>query len=106
MICCFQFLDAKKRRKRSRPLVLHKKKRRLLPFVPTKDPAQRLKQMGSLATALTALNIEFCDHLTYLPGMAPRSANRAELENGDMQVSDNHFSIDFVPLEMDQYLTG
>ncbi|WVZ18543.1 hypothetical protein V8G54_005865 [Vigna mungo] len=78
--------DAKKRRKRSRPLVLHKKKRRLLPFVPTKDPAQRLKQMGSLASALTALNIEFCDHLTYLPGMAPRSANRAELENGDMQI--------------------
>ncbi|KHN31131.1 Histone-lysine N-methyltransferase ATXR5-like protein, partial [Glycine soja] len=77
--------DAKKRRKRSRPLVLHKKKRRLLPFVPTKDPAQRLKQMGSLASALTALNLEFSDHLTYLPGMAPRSANQASLENGGMQ---------------------
>lgn len=62
--------------------------------------------MGSLASALTALSIEFCDHLTYLPGMAPRSANRAELENGDMQVSANHFSIDFVSLEMDLFQTG
>ncbi|TKY73854.1 Histone-lysine N-methyltransferase ATXR5 [Spatholobus suberectus] len=78
--------DAKKRRKRSAPLVLHKKKRRLLPFIPTKDPAQRLKQMGSLASALTALNMEFSDHLTYLPGMAPRSANQATLENGGMQI--------------------
>ncbi|KAL9313835.1 hypothetical protein ACSQ67_019287 [Phaseolus vulgaris] len=78
--------EAKKRRKRSRPLVLHKKKRRLLPFVPTKDPVQRLKQMGSLASALTASNIEFCDHLTYSPGMAPRSANRSAFENGDMQI--------------------
>ncbi|RDX58297.1 putative Histone-lysine N-methyltransferase ATXR5, partial [Mucuna pruriens] len=78
--------DAKKRRKRSGPLVLHKKKRRLLPFVPTKDPAQRLKQMGSLASALTALNMEFSDHLTYMPGMAPSSANQATLENGGMQV--------------------
>ncbi|XP_020203608.1 probable Histone-lysine N-methyltransferase ATXR5 [Cajanus cajan] len=77
--------DAKKRRKRSRPLVLQKKKRRLLPYVPTEDPDQRMKQMGSLATALTALNIEFSDHLTYLPGMAPRSANQALLEDGGMQ---------------------
>lgn len=78
--------DAKKRRKRSRPLVLQKKKRRLLPFIPTKDPAQRMKQMSSLASALTALNMEFSDHLTYMPGMAPRSANKAALENGGMQV--------------------
>lgn len=78
--------DAKKRRRRSRPLVLHKKKRRLLPFIPTKDPAQRMKQMTSLASALTALDIEFSDHLTYMPGMAPRSANNAKLEDGGMQV--------------------
>ncbi|KAL2638896.1 hypothetical protein AAZX31_06G144800 [Glycine max] len=77
--------DAKKRKKCSRPLVLHKKKRRLLPFVPTKDLNRRLKQMGSLASALTALNMEFSDHLTYLPGMAPRCANQALLENGGMQ---------------------
>ena len=48
--------------------------------------------MGSLASALTALNLEFSDHLTYLPGMAPRSANQASLENGGMQVSTNYFS--------------
>jgi len=100
-----ELLEAKKRRKRSRPLVLHKKKRRLLPFVPTKDPVQRLKQMGSLASALTASNIEFCDHLTYSPGMAPRSANRSAFENGDMQVSTNNF-FHFLSLEMDLYQTG
>ncbi|RZC07643.1 putative Histone-lysine N-methyltransferase ATXR5 isoform B [Glycine soja] len=32
-----------------------------------------------------ALNMEFSDHLTYLPGMAPRCANQALLENGGMQ---------------------
>ncbi|OIW15355.1 hypothetical protein TanjilG_26728 [Lupinus angustifolius] len=79
-------LDARKRRKRSGPRIVQKKKRRLLPFVPSEDPAQRLKQMGSLASALTALNIEFSDHLTYLPGMAPRSANEAGLESGGMQI--------------------
>ncbi|XP_027339201.1 probable Histone-lysine N-methyltransferase ATXR5 isoform X1 [Abrus precatorius] len=78
--------DAKKRRKRSGSLVLQKKKRRLLPFVPTKDSARRLNQMRSLASALTALRMEFSDHLTYLPGMAPRSANQSTLENGGMQV--------------------
>ncbi|CAL0327580.1 unnamed protein product [Lupinus luteus] len=78
--------DARKRRKRSGPRIVQKKKRRILPFVPSEDPAQRLKQMGSLASALTALNIEFSDHLTYLPGMAPRSANDAGLESGGMQI--------------------
>jgi len=48
--------------------------------------------MGSLASALTALNMEFSDHLTYLPGMAPRCANQALLENGGMQVSTDYFS--------------
>lgn len=43
--------------------------------------------MGSLASALLALNMKFSDHLTYMPGMAPRSANQAYLENGGMQVS-------------------
>ncbi|KAF7834169.1 putative Histone-lysine N-methyltransferase ATXR5 [Senna tora] len=78
--------DAKKRRKRSRSLVLQKRRRRLIPFIPTEDPAQRLKQMGSLASALTALNMEFSDDLTYMTGMAPRSANQAMFENGGMQV--------------------
>ncbi|CAL0319691.1 unnamed protein product [Lupinus luteus] len=78
--------DTKRRKRRSGPRIVQKKKRRILPFVPSEDPAQRLKQMGSLASALTALNMEFSDHLTYLPEMAPRSANEASLESGGMQV--------------------
>ncbi|KAI3776798.1 hypothetical protein L1987_46588 [Smallanthus sonchifolius] len=42
--------------------------------------------MGSLASALTSLNLEFSDELTYPPGMAPESANKATLENSRMQV--------------------
>ncbi|EHA8589025.1 putative Histone-lysine N-methyltransferase ATXR5 [Cocos nucifera] len=67
-------------------LVMHKKRRRILPFTPTENPARRLEQMGSLATALTALEMEFSNELTYMPGMAPRSANQAILEKGGMQV--------------------
>ncbi|KAK4585497.1 hypothetical protein RGQ29_022951 [Quercus rubra] len=78
--------DARKRRRRSGSLVLQKKRRRLLPFVPTEDTSQRLKQMSSLASALTALHMEFSDDLTYMPDMAPRSANKAKFENGGMQV--------------------
>ena len=63
-----------------------KKRRRLLPFRPSEDPDRRLKQMGSLATALTTLKMEFSDDLTYVPGMASRSANQAEFEDGGMQV--------------------
>ncbi|GMY12420.1 probable Histone-lysine N-methyltransferase ATXR5 isoform X3 [Fagus crenata] len=83
---CSSDQDARKRRRRSGSLVLQKKRRRLLPFVPTEDPSRRLKQMGSLASALTALHMEFSDDLTYMPGMAPRSANQAKFENGGMQV--------------------
>lgn len=43
--------------------------------------------MASLATALTATNTEFSNDLTYMPGMAPRSANRAAFEQGGMQVT-------------------
>jgi hypothetical protein len=43
--------------------------------------------MASLASALKALNMEFSNHLTYFPGMAPKSVNRSILENGGMQVS-------------------
>ncbi|EOX92476.1 Histone-lysine N-methyltransferase ATXR5 isoform 2 [Theobroma cacao] len=78
--------DTRKRRRRSRSLVLLKKRRRLLPFIPSEDPNQRLNQMGTLASALTALQMEFSDDLTYSPGMAPRSANQAKFENGGMQV--------------------
>lgn len=42
--------------------------------------------MASLATALTATGTEFSNELTYVPGMAPRSANRAALEQEGMQV--------------------
>ncbi|KAM7274765.1 hypothetical protein ACFE04_016631 [Oxalis oulophora] len=79
--------DTRKRRKRSRPLVFPKRRRRLLPCVPSEDPAQRLEQMQSLATALTAVHMEFTDDLIYRPGMARRSANEASFENGGcMQV--------------------
>ncbi|KAF8411670.1 hypothetical protein HHK36_004228 [Tetracentron sinense] len=83
---CAYSPDARKRRRRSGSLVMYKKRRRLLPFIPTENPARRLEQMGSLATALTALKMEFSDDLTYMPGMAPRSANQARFEKGGMQV--------------------
>lgn len=63
-----------------------KKKRKLLPFTPTEDPKRRLEQMASLATALTATKAAFSNELTYMPGMAPRSANLPALEHGGMQV--------------------
>ena len=66
--------------------MISKKRRRLLPFNPSEEPARRLEQMASLATALTATRTEFSNELTYRPGMAPRSANRAALELGGMQV--------------------
>ncbi|XP_077243112.1 TRITHORAX-RELATED PROTEIN 6 [Tasmannia lanceolata] len=78
--------DNRKKRKRLGGLVVSKKKRKLLPFNPSEDPARRLKQMASLATALTATGTEFSNELTYVPGMALRSANRAILERGGMQV--------------------
>ncbi|XP_062217239.1 histone-lysine N-methyltransferase ATXR6-like [Phragmites australis] len=77
----------KRKRKPAGALVVSKKKKRkLLPFNPSDDPARRLRQMASLATALTATGAVFSNHLTYQPGMAPRSANRAALEAGGMQV--------------------
>ena len=66
---------------------MHKKRRRILPFVPSEDGARRLKQMASLATALTSSKTEFSNELTYMPNMAPRSSNLARLEVGGMQVS-------------------
>lgn len=59
-----------------------------MPFIPSEDPAQRLKQMGTLASALKTLHMEFSDDLTYLPGMgmAARPANQAMFEDGGMQV--------------------
>lgn len=49
--------------------------------------------MASLASALTALGMEFSDELTYMPGMAPRSANRAKFESGGMQVCSQSHSL-------------
>ncbi|XP_059643190.1 probable Histone-lysine N-methyltransferase ATXR5 [Cornus florida] len=84
---CASPQDARKRRRHSGTIVLYKKKRRrLLSYIPTEDPARRLEQMRSLASALTALNMEFSGDLTYLPVMAPRSANQAKFEDGGMQV--------------------
>ncbi|KAD7478373.1 hypothetical protein R6Q59_007832 [Mikania micrantha] len=73
-------------RKRRRRIVHHKKRRRLLPFTPTEDTERRLEQMGSLASALTSLNMEYSDDLTYSFDMAPRGANLAMYEKGGMQV--------------------
>ena len=79
------YLDSRKRR-RAGSLVVSKRRRKLLPFNPSEDPTRRLEQMASLATALTATGAEFSNELTYMTGMAPRSANRAALEQGGMQV--------------------
>ncbi|KAL7142035.1 hypothetical protein ABFS83_08G095400 [Erythranthe nasuta] len=76
----------KKRRRRASTLVFHKKRRRLLAYVPLEDPERRLVQMASLASALTAQRMEFSNQLTYMPNMAPLSANQAIFENGGMQV--------------------
>ncbi|KAI5676400.1 hypothetical protein M9H77_07350 [Catharanthus roseus] len=81
-----QVTDVRRRRKRARPLMLRKKQRRLVQFTPTEDPARRLQQMRTLASALIALNMEFSNELTYMPGMAHRSSNQAMFENGKMQV--------------------
>ncbi|KAI3471240.1 hypothetical protein Pfo_027903 [Paulownia fortunei] len=78
--------DYRKRRKRTSGLVISKKRRKLFPFNPSEDPGRRLEQMASLATALTATGTEFSNELTYVAGMAPRSANCAVLERGGMQV--------------------
>ncbi|KAG9452679.1 hypothetical protein H6P81_005583 [Aristolochia fimbriata] len=78
--------DSKKNKRRLGGLAMAKKKRKLLPFNPIDDPARRLEQMASLATALMATGTDFSDELTYVPGMAPRSANQASLEPGGMQV--------------------
>ncbi|KAJ9177787.1 hypothetical protein P3X46_012960 [Hevea brasiliensis] len=83
---CSYRQDTRKRRRRSGSLVYQKKRRRLLPFIPSEDPAERSKQMGTLASALMALQMEFSDDLTYLPSMASRSANQAKFEEGGMQV--------------------
>eukprot|EP01018_Ginkgo_biloba_P029121 Gb_33312 [translate_table: standard] len=79
--------EFQKYKKRSSRLVVTKKRRRLLPFTPTKDAVRRLQQMASLATALTTVGVQFSDELTYVPGMAPRSANRAAMEKGGMQIN-------------------
>ncbi|KAK4770258.1 hypothetical protein SAY87_030790 [Trapa incisa] len=78
--------DTPKRRKRASTLILSKKRRRLLPYTPSEDPLRRMQQMASLATALTATGAKFSDKLSYVPGMAPRSANRASREHGGMQL--------------------
>ncbi|XP_068635106.1 histone-lysine N-methyltransferase ATXR6-like isoform X2 [Aristolochia californica] len=80
------FQDNKKNKRRLGGLIMSKKKRKLLPFSPSEDSRRRLEQMASLATALMATGTKFSDELTYMPGMARRSANQASLEPGGMQV--------------------
>lgn len=78
--------DCKKKRKRPTSLRTSKKKRRLLPFSPSEDSSTRFKQMKSLAAALTATGADYSNELTYMPGLAPRSANCSTLEREGMQV--------------------
>ncbi|KAL5718738.1 Histone-lysine N-methyltransferase atxr6 [Ranunculus cassubicifolius] len=74
-------------RKKRKGLVMSKKKRRLLSFSPSEDPKRRLEQMASLATAMKATGMEeFNNELSYVKGMAPKSANCAALEKDGMQV--------------------
>ncbi|KAG9133981.1 hypothetical protein Leryth_004685 [Lithospermum erythrorhizon] len=75
-----------KKRKRAGSISLKKKSRKLLPFNPSEDPKRRLEQMASLATALTATGAKYSNELTYVAGMAPRSANSPDLERDGMQV--------------------
>lgn len=84
-LCLYIKPDGRKRKRRA-PLVLQKRRRRLLPYIAAEDPERRLQQMASLATALTSLKLEFSNELTYVPRMAPRYKNRASLEKGGMQV--------------------
>ncbi|KAH6833351.1 TRITHORAX-RELATED PROTEIN 5 [Perilla frutescens var. hirtella] len=83
---CSSIQDVKRRRRRAGTLVFQKKRRRLLPYIPSEDPERRLEQMRSLAMALTSNKMEFSNELSYRPGMAPRSANRSTFEIGGMQV--------------------
>ncbi|XP_047324141.1 histone-lysine N-methyltransferase ATXR6 [Impatiens glandulifera] len=76
----------KKRRRVSNLALLKKKRKKLLAFNPSDDPARRLEQLASLATALTSTCAEYSNELTYVIGMAPKSANRSALECGGMQV--------------------
>ncbi|KAG2309971.1 hypothetical protein Bca52824_021528 [Brassica carinata] len=78
--------ETTKHKRRPRSLTMKKRSRRLVPFVPSKDPLQRDAQLRTLASALTSLNMKYSNDLTYVPGMAPRSANRSMFELGGVQV--------------------
>lgn len=82
----------RKKRRRTSSLATSKKKRRLLPFSPSEDPETRLRQMASLATALTATGADFSNQLTYIRGMAPKSANSPAHEKEGMQVSNSNLN--------------
>nr|KAJ0193425.1 hypothetical protein LSAT_V11C800406400 [Lactuca sativa] len=79
-------VDIGKKRRQKSCIEASKKRRSLLPYSPSEDPARRLEQMTSLAIALTATEAEFSNELTYIHGMAPRSANRPTYEKEGMQV--------------------
>ncbi|ONK59208.1 uncharacterized protein A4U43_C08F4090 [Asparagus officinalis] len=82
----FETVSRKRKKKQGGGLAVAKKKRRLLPFNPSEDPDRRMEQMASLATALMATGAKYSNELTYVDGMAPRSANSPHLEHGGMQV--------------------
>nr|KAJ0226170.1 hypothetical protein LSAT_V11C100008840 [Lactuca sativa] len=79
-------VDIGKKSRRKSCIATSKKRRRLLPYSPSEDPARRLEQIASLATTLTATEADFSNELTYIHGMAPRPANRPAYEKEGMQV--------------------
>ena len=56
----------------------------------SKDPQQRLRQLQSLATALTAAGAEFTPGLVYSSPRAPRRSNNPAKEMCGMQVRAHH----------------
>ncbi|CAI9283304.1 unnamed protein product [Lactuca saligna] len=82
----FASRDICKKRRQKNCIAASKKRRRLLPYSPSEDPARRLEQMASLATTLTTIEAEFSNVLTYIHGMALRSPNRPAYEKEGMQV--------------------
>ena len=58
--------------------------------------------MGSLATTLTFVGVEFSDDMAYRPSMAPRSDNKAMMEKDGMQV-EYHWKIQSLYSQGHQY---
>ncbi|EYU30394.1 hypothetical protein MIMGU_mgv1a024331mg, partial [Erythranthe guttata] len=74
-----------KRRRRTSTIEFRNEQRRLLTNIPSQEPARRLSQIRYLAMALTSLNFEYINKLTYSPSMAPCSAYPSSFENAGIE---------------------